>query len=85
MLVDAGGECGGYTADITRTWPVSGVFSAPQRALYEAVLRVQEACIAAVRPGATLSGLRPFALSLLHKELNALVRRCGGQCLRVFV
>lgn len=37
MLVDAGAEYFGYTADISRTWPVSGKFTDGQRALYEAV------------------------------------------------
>ena len=37
VLVDAGAEYFGYTADISRTWPVSGKFTPEQRALYEAV------------------------------------------------
>jgi Xaa-Pro aminopeptidase len=52
LLVDAGVESAElYTADITRTLPVSGRFSAQQRQLYELVLRAQDAAIAAVRPG----------------------------------
>ncbi|RPA74883.1 hypothetical protein BJ508DRAFT_370945 [Ascobolus immersus RN42] len=38
VLVDAGGQYGGYITDITRTWPVSGRFTNPQRAIYEIVL-----------------------------------------------
>lgn len=45
ILLDAGGKFHGYCTDITRTWPISGQFSQAQRELYEAVLRVQEACI----------------------------------------
>ncbi|XP_064609057.1 xaa-Pro aminopeptidase 3-like isoform X2 [Liolophura sinensis] len=45
VLMDAGCELHGYSSDITRTWPVSGQFSAVQRLLYEAVLAVQESCI----------------------------------------
>jgi intermediate cleaving peptidase 55 len=45
VLVDAGGEYGGYIADITRSWPTSGKFSDPQRDLYEAILRVQRSSI----------------------------------------
>lgn len=42
VLVDAGCEYGHYTADITRTFPANGTFSAPQRRVYELVLRVQK-------------------------------------------
>jgi len=45
VLVDAGGRFGGYCADISRTWPVNGRFTGPQRDLYEAVLATEEACI----------------------------------------
>ncbi len=50
LLVDAGCELDGYASDITRTWPVSGKFSAPQRAIYELVLQAQAAAIAKVSP-----------------------------------
>jgi len=51
-LIDAGCEYGSYASDITRTFPVGGRFSGPQRALYELVLAAQEAAIAETRPGA---------------------------------
>ena len=51
VLVDAGCELDYYAADVTRTFPVNGRFSPPQRALYELVLRAQEAAIAEIRPG----------------------------------
>jgi Xaa-Pro aminopeptidase len=51
MLLDAGAEVGFYTADITRTWPLSGRFSKEQLALYELVLKAQDAGIALCRPG----------------------------------
>jgi Xaa-Pro aminopeptidase len=51
-LVDAGCELDGYASDITRTWPVSGRFSAAQRALYDIVLAAQDAAAAHTRPGA---------------------------------
>ncbi len=51
LLVDAGAEYDGYAADITRTIPVGGRFSADQRAIYELVLAAQLAAIRAVRPG----------------------------------
>jgi Xaa-Pro aminopeptidase len=53
LLADVGGETdSGYAADITRTWPVSGRFSPTQRVVYELVLAMQTASIAAVVPGA---------------------------------
>lgn len=45
VFIDAGGKLGGYCADISRAWPVSGKFSEPQRDLYEAVLSVNKECI----------------------------------------
>ncbi|XP_058832127.1 xaa-Pro aminopeptidase 3-like [Topomyia yanbarensis] len=41
VLMDAGCEYGSYTSDITRTWPISGKFSDPQRVLYEVLAQVQ--------------------------------------------
>jgi intermediate cleaving peptidase 55 len=55
VLVDGGGTYGGYIADITRCWPVNGKFSDPQRDLYEAVLKVQQSCIALCRESANVS------------------------------
>jgi len=51
LLVDAGCEMDGYASDITRTWPVGGKFSAPQRAIYELVLAAQAAAISKVCAG----------------------------------
>jgi Xaa-Pro aminopeptidase len=51
LLIDAGCEFQGYASDITRTFPVSGKFSGPQKAVYELVLAAQLACIDAVLPG----------------------------------
>jgi Xaa-Pro aminopeptidase len=48
LLIDAGCELDGYASDITRTFPVSGKFSAPQKDLYELVLASQAAAIAKV-------------------------------------
>jgi Xaa-Pro aminopeptidase len=51
LLVDAGCEYGYYASDITRTYPVSGRYTAAQRAVYEVVLEAQNAAIAKVKPG----------------------------------
>ncbi len=57
VLIDAGCEYDHYTADITRTWPTSGRFTAPQREVYDLVLDVQQAAVASVRPGLTLDDI----------------------------
>ena len=51
LLIDAGCEYQGYAADITRTFPVNGAFTGPQKAIYELVLAAQLACIDALAPG----------------------------------
>ena len=51
LLIDAGAEYDGYASDITRTFPVSGKFSGPQRDLYQVVLDSQLSAIDAVREG----------------------------------
>jgi len=51
LLIDAGAEYDGYASDITRTFPVNGRFSEPQRDLYEVVLAAQLKAIEAVRAG----------------------------------
>lgn len=51
VLIDAGCEYEYYASDITRTFPVNGVFSREQKALYEVVLEAQAAAIAKVKPG----------------------------------
>jgi len=51
LLIDAGCEYQGYASDITRTFPVNGRFSGPQKDIYELVLASQLACLDAVKPG----------------------------------
>ena len=51
LLIDAGCELASYASDITRTFPVNGRFSGPQRDLYELVLAAQAAALAMTRPG----------------------------------
>jgi len=52
VLVDAGCEYGHYAADITRTFPANGRFSAEQREIHRIVSRAHAEAVAAVRPGA---------------------------------
>ena len=56
VVLDVAGEYGGYAADITRTLPANGKFSARQREIYEIVLAAQNAAIAATKPGAAIHG-----------------------------
>jgi Xaa-Pro aminopeptidase len=69
LLIDAGCEVDGYTADVTRTFPVGGRFTAPQRALYEAVLETQIAAIEAVKPGATVDAIHEQVVESLTRHL----------------
>jgi Xaa-Pro aminopeptidase len=69
VLIDAGCEVAGYASDITRTFPVSGRFSAAQREVYEIVLAAQQAAIAAVHPGASFAAYHQAALRVLSQGL----------------
>jgi Xaa-Pro aminopeptidase len=70
--VDAGAECAGYAADITRTIPVGANFSARQREIYEIVLGAQKAAIAAVKPGAYIGGPgRPSLLKAARDYIDS--------------
>lgn len=71
-LVDAGGEYDWYTADVTRTFPVSGEFTKPQRALYEACLVAQKEAIQAVKPGVTLDEIHDQTVRRLTEGLIGL-------------
>lgn len=69
VLVDAGGEYEHYTADITRTWPANGRFSAPQRKIYDAVLAAQQAAIAMARPGVTIDDIHHHVVRHLTESM----------------
>jgi Xaa-Pro aminopeptidase len=69
LLIDAGCEYQNYASDITRTFPVNGRFSGPQRTLYELVLAAQTAAIAATRPGATFDEPHEAAVRVLAQGL----------------
>jgi Xaa-Pro aminopeptidase len=66
VVTDVGAEYGYYTADVTRTWPVSGKFTPRQRALYDLVLGSQQIAIDSVRPGITLLQLHRIAQGYLR-------------------
>lgn len=69
VVMDLGAEYRGYSADVTRTVPVSGRFSEPQRLIYESVLAAQEAAIAVARPGAGFRDLTAAASAVLAARL----------------
>ncbi|MCV9880165.1 Xaa-Pro aminopeptidase [Brenneria izbisi] len=83
VLIDAGCEYRGYAGDITRTFPVNGKFTAPQRAIYDIVLRSQRKALEIFAPGISIrdvtdevvrimvSGL--VQLGILKGEVDALI------------
>ncbi|PJK11771.1 Xaa-Pro aminopeptidase [Lysobacteraceae bacterium NML120232] len=72
VLIDAGAEYRGYAADITRTFPVSGHFSAPQRALHDLVGKAQAAALACALPDKPWSGIHDAAVEVLTDGLLSL-------------
>jgi Xaa-Pro aminopeptidase len=68
-LIDAGCELDGYASDITRTFPVNGKFSGPQRALYDITQAAQEAAIVMTKPGNTFMQPHEAALKVLTQGL----------------
>ena len=72
VLVDAGAEVDHYASDVTRTLPVSGSFSALQRAIYEVVLEAHDRAIECIRPGASHESLHHTARDVLVEGLMAL-------------
>ena len=72
LLIDAGCAYDYYNADITRTFPVGGQFTAEQRILYELVLEAQIKAIAAVQPGAPFNEFHDAATRTLTEGMVAL-------------
>lgn len=85
VLVDAGGEYGGYITDITRTWPVNGKFTPAQRDLYNMILKVQRSCVSMCRADADLSldKLHRIAENGLLSGLKALQFDMSGNAMEV--
>lgn len=85
VLVDAGGEYGGYITDITRTWPVTGRFSSAQRDMYEMILAVQKSCISLCREdtGMSLDKLHRVAESGLRNGLKDLGIEVSGDAMEI--
>lgn len=72
VLLDAGCEFSHYASDITRTFPVTGKFSEPQKDLYQAVLNVQKECVkrCLVEDEIGMNDLHRLSCSLMMEELK---------------
>ncbi len=83
VVVDAAAEYAQYTADVTRTVPVSGTFTPRQRAIYNLVLATQQAAMDSVRPGITIGRLSQIAATYMREHSGTL---CGAQpCNRYYI
>jgi len=72
ILMDLGAEYHGYTADVTRTIPISGKFSPEQRTIYDLVLKAQEEGMKAIRPGITTQQLSAITHQVINRGLAEL-------------
>jgi len=66
VVVDIGSDYGRYAADVTRTYPANGRFTAEQRHVYEIVLRAQQACIDMIRPGVYMEDVQRKAEDVIR-------------------
>ena len=80
VLVDAGAEFRGYTADISRTFPMAASFSPAQREMYGAVLAAQKHALGEMRAGAPMPEVEAGTRRVLVEHLMdmGLVRAAGG-------
>ncbi len=69
VLIDAACELDGYASDITRTFPANGIFTGPQRTLYELVLAAQTAAIATTQAGARFTDPHDAAVKVLAQGM----------------
>lgn len=69
ILIDAGAELHGYAADITRTFPVNGLFTEPQKQLYQLVLDAQLASFGLFKPGNTIKMATDRAIEVITEGL----------------
>jgi Xaa-Pro aminopeptidase len=76
VVIDAAGEFGYYTADVTRTFPVSGKFTPHQKAVYELVLATQQAAMDSIHPGQTIGNLNRISREFMRAHSGDL---CGAK------
>lgn len=72
LLIDAGAEYQGYAGDITRTFPINGVFTPAQRDLYQVVLESQYAALEYLKPGSTMGEAYQACARVLVNGLRTL-------------
>ncbi len=72
LLIDAGAEYRHFTADITRTFPINGTFTTPQRAVYELVLDTERHVIEMCAPGLPYADMHAKACALISDGLVGL-------------
>ncbi len=72
LLIDAGAEKNYYTADITRTFPINGKFSGPQKEIYDAVLKAQKEVISSLKVGMAYFDMQKVAVKSLTESLVSL-------------
>jgi Xaa-Pro aminopeptidase len=72
LLIDAGCQYKGYASDITRTSPVNGRFTKPQREVYDVVLDVQIQCVEATKKGTTIKQRQDLSIELLTEGMKRL-------------
>lgn len=70
VLIDLGAQYQEYAADITRTYPVGGKFTARQKEIYDIVLKAQQAVIAMMKPGVPFAELNETCKKVLIEELT---------------
>jgi Xaa-Pro aminopeptidase len=73
VVIDVGAQYSGYSADVTRTIPANGKFTARQREIYEIVLGAQNAALAAIKPGAHFScrGKKDGLMNIAYDYINS--------------
>ena len=84
LLIDAGCEILGYASDITRTFPINGKFSEPQKEIYEIVLKAQKSAIASIVPGEAVNKPHEIACDVITQELIKLGIMDDASSLRDF-
>ena len=84
LLIDAGCEILGYASDITRTFPINGKFSEPQKEIYEIVLKAQKSAIASIVPGEAVNKPHEVACDVITQGLSKLGIMDDASSLRDF-
>ena len=83
VVMDIGAEYGYYSADVTRTIPISGKFTPRQRQIYDLVYATQQAAIDSTRPGITIQRLSQIASQYMQEHSGTL---CGAEpCNRYYI